>query len=111
MAAPVNYQHFKNLVGVYERAHSEKSKNTSQTAVGKVGKKMKADFPVADELEKVMSRQANEWKTLSFTKKSEMTDFWIKAIQKIKSKVANESFPTISQETTESVTINEKTKP
>ena len=47
---------------------------------------MKADFPVADELEKVMSRQANEWKTLSFTKKSEMTDFWIKAVQKIKSK-------------------------
>ena len=40
-----------------------------------------------------------------------MTDFWSKAIQKIKSKVANGSLPTISQETTESVTINDKTNP
>ena len=40
-----------------------------------------------------------------------MTDFWSKAIQKIKSKVAKGSLPTISQETTESVTINDKTNP
>ena len=30
---------------------------------------MKADFPAANELEEVVRRQANEWKTLSFTKK------------------------------------------
>ena len=41
-------------------------------------------FPAADELEKVVRRQANEWKTLSFTKKSKMTDFWSRAVQKIK---------------------------
>ena len=38
-----------------------------------------------------------------------MNDLWSKTLQKIKSKVANESLPTISQETTESVTINDKT--
>lgn len=38
-----------------------------------------------------------------------MTDFWSEAVQKIKSKVANESPPTISQEATESVTVNDKT--
>ena len=32
-------------------------------------------------------------------------------VQKIKSKVANDWLPTICQETTESVTINDKTKP
>ena len=32
-------------------AHSEKKKNTSQTAVGNVWEKMKADFLAADELE------------------------------------------------------------
>ena len=51
MADSVNYQHFKNLVEAYERAHSEKNKNTFETAVGKVWKKMKADFPAVDELE------------------------------------------------------------
>ena len=49
-----------------------------------VWKKMKADFPAVDELEKVVRRQANEWKTLSFTKKSKITDFWSRAVQKIK---------------------------
>ena len=39
-----------------------------------------------------------------------MTDFWSKTVQKIKSKVANESLETISQETTESVTLNDETK-
>ena len=49
--------------------------NNPQTVVGKVWKKMKADFPVANELEEEVRRQANEWKTLSFTKKSKMNDF------------------------------------
>ena len=40
-----------------------------------------------------------------------MIDFWSKAVQKIKSKVVNESLPTRSQEITESVTINDKTNP
>ena len=78
MTGSVNYQHFKNLVEAYERAHSEKNKNTSQTILGKVWKKMKANFPEADELEEVVKRQAKEWKTLPFTKISKMTDFWSK---------------------------------
>ena len=85
------------------------NKNASQFVVGKVWKKMRAGFPTANELEEVARRQAKEWKTLSFTKKSKITDFWSKAVQKIKSKVANESLPTMYQETTESVTINDKT--
>ena len=44
---------------------------------------MKADFFAANELEEVVRRQANEWKTLSFTKKSKMTNFWSKAVQKL----------------------------
>ena len=40
-----------------------------------------------------------------------MTDFWSKTVQKIKSNVTNESLPTVSQETTESVTINDRTNP
>ena len=68
VADPVNYQHFKNFVEAYEIAHSDKSKNNSQTAVGRVWKKMEVDFPAANELEEV-ERQANEWKILSFTKK------------------------------------------
>ena len=71
----INYQHFKILVEAYKTAHSEKNKNTSQTAVGKVWKKLKADFPAADDLEEVVRRQTSEWKTLSFTKRSKMTDF------------------------------------
>ena len=84
MADSLSYQHFKNLVEPYERAHLETNKNTSQTAVGKVWKKMKAYFPAVDKLVEVVRRQVNEWKTLSFTKKSKMTDFWSKAVQKIK---------------------------
>ena len=70
---------------------------------------MKADFPVANELEEEVRRQAKEWKTLSFTKKSKMNDFWSKAVQK--NNLTNESLPTISQETTERVSINDKTNP
>ena len=57
MADSVNYQHFKTLVGTHKRAHLE---NAAQTAVGKVWRKMKADFPAADELEEEMKSQANE---------------------------------------------------
>ena len=84
MADSVNYQHFNNLVEAYERANSEKNKNTSQTAVGEVWKKIKAHFLAADEPEEIVRRQANKWKTLSFTKRSKITDFWYKAVQKIK---------------------------
>ena len=47
---------------------------------------MQADFPATVELEEEVRREANDWKTLSFTKKSKITDFWSKAIQKKKSK-------------------------
>ena len=70
---------------------------------------MKADFPVANEQEEEVRRQAKEWKTLSFTKKSKMNDFWSKAVQK--NNLTNESLSTISQETTERVSINDKTNP
>ena len=40
MAVSVNYQDFKTLVEIYERAHPEKNKNTAQTVEGKVLKKM-----------------------------------------------------------------------
>ena len=40
-----------------------------------------------------------------------MTNFWSKAALKKKSKVTNESLSTISQEDSESVTINDKTNP
>ena len=70
-------------MGAYRRAHLE---NAAQTAVGKVWKKMKADFPAADELEEEMKSQANVWETLSFTKKSKMTDFLSKTVQRKKIK-------------------------
>ena len=40
--------------------------NNPQTVVGKVWKKMEADFPVANELEEEVRRQANEWKSSAF---------------------------------------------
>ena len=42
-----------------------------------------------------------------------MADFWSKSLQKMKSvqKVSKVSLPTISRETTESVTLNDKTNP
>ena len=51
MTDPINYQHFKTLVETYDRADPEKNENTAQTAVGKVWKKVKADFLAVDELE------------------------------------------------------------
>ena len=44
----------------YEITHPEKKNNTVETAVGKVWKKMKADFPKAYELQEEVMRQANE---------------------------------------------------
>ena len=111
MTDSAKYQYFKVLLEACERDHPEKNKNTAQTAVGKVWKNMKADFPVADEPKEEVRRQANKWKTLSFTKKYKMTDFWSKALQKKESKVEKDSFPIISQETTESMAINDKTNP
>ena len=49
-----------NLVEAYERVHSDNYKNTSQTVVGQVWKKMNVDFPTADELEEVVRRPASE---------------------------------------------------
>ena len=40
-----------------------------------------------------------------------MTDFWSKAVQKKISKMANKSLRTISYETSENMTINDKTNP
>ena len=37
---------------------------------------MKKDYPSSDKLLKEVDRKANEWKELSITKKSKMTDFW-----------------------------------
>ena len=46
----------------YERARLEKNKDTTQTAVRIVWKKMKANFLTANELGKQLRRQANEGK-------------------------------------------------
>ena len=57
------------------------------------------------------SEEANKrMENLNIWKKSKMTDFWSKAVQK-KNQVINESLLPISHETTESVTINDKTNP
>ena len=58
MADYVSYQHFKSFAEAYELAHSEKNENTSQTAVGKVWKKMKADFPVANKSLPTISQES-----------------------------------------------------
>ena len=76
MANSVNYQHFKTLLNVYEKAYPEKNKNACQNAVAEIWKNMKKDYPSFDELRKEVDRKANEWKELSITKKSRMTDFW-----------------------------------
>ena len=46
----------------YETAHIEKNKNTAQTSVIIFWKKMKANFPTANELGEELRRQANEGK-------------------------------------------------
>ena len=86
MTDSINYQYFKTLVEEkYERAHPQKNENTAQTVLGKVWKKMKADFSATDELEEEVRRQANESKILSFTKKSKMTQFSSEAVKKKRS--------------------------
>ena len=56
MTDSVNCQHFKTLMEANERAHPEKNKSNVQTVIGKVWKKMEADFPPADELEEEVRR-------------------------------------------------------
>ena len=56
MTDSVNYQHFKTLMEAYERAHPEKNNSNVQTVIGKVWKKMEADFPPVDELEEEVRR-------------------------------------------------------
>ena len=96
MANSVNYQHFKTLLNVYEKAYPEKNKNACQNAVAEIWKNMKKDYPSFDELRKEVDRKASKWKELSITKKSKMTDFWSGVRKKIKLP------PTASQESTES---------
>ena len=53
---------------------------------------MKKDFPGKDDLAKKVSRKIDAWKSLSYTKKSNMTDFWARTSQKkISSKKQKES--------------------
>ena len=75
MANSVNYQHFKTLLNACEKAYPEKSKNACQNAVAEIWKNMKKEYPSSD-VRKEIDRKANEWKKLSITKKSKMTDFW-----------------------------------
>ena len=62
---------------------------------------MKKDYPSFDELRKEVDRKANEWKELSITKKSKMTDFW-SGVRKKSTNVTIKLPPTASQESTES---------
>ena len=64
-------------------------------------KKYEKYYPSSDELRKEVNRKANEWKELSITKKSEMTDFW-SGVRKKRTNVAIKLPPTASQESTES---------
>ena len=74
---------------------------------------MKKDYPSSDELRKEVDRKANEWKELSITKKSKMTDFW-SGVRKKSTNVAIKLPSTASQESaesnlepTKSVTLND----
>ena len=44
MSNSVNYQHFKTLLNVYEKAYPEKNKNACQDDVAKIWKNMKTGF-------------------------------------------------------------------
>ena len=59
-------------MNAYEKVYPEKNKNACQNAVAEIWKNLKKD----DELRKEVDRKVNEWKELSITKKSKMTDFW-----------------------------------
>ena len=70
-------------------------------------------LPSSDEFQNEVDRKANEWKKLSITKKSKMTDFW-SGVQKKSTNVTIKLPPTASQESTEnslqpteSVTLND----
>ena len=76
MAYSVNYQHFKTLLIAYRKAYPEKNKNACENAVVKIWKNMKKYYPSPGEFRKKVGREANKWKEISITKKSEMTDFW-----------------------------------
>ena len=74
---------------------------------------MKKDYPASDEQRKEVIRKANEWKELSITKKSKMTDFW-SGLQKQSTNVTIKLRPAAGRETTEnslepteSVTLND----
>ena len=58
-------------------------------------------LPSSDEFQNEVDRKANEWKKLSITKKSKMTDFW-SGVQKKSTNVTIKLSPTASQESTES---------
>ena len=62
---------------------------------------MKKDYPSSDELRKEVDGKANEWKELSSTKKSNMTDFW-SGVRKKSTNVTIKPPSTASQESTES---------
>ena len=64
-------------------------------------KKYEKYYPSSDELRKEVDRKANEWKELSITKKSKMTDFW-SGVRMKRTNVAIKLPPTASQESTES---------
>ena len=68
MADSVNYQHFKTLFNMYEKAYPEQSKNACQNAVAEVWKNMKKGYPSFDKLRKELDPKSNEWKKLSVTK-------------------------------------------
>ena len=52
MANSFNHQHFKTLLNVYKKAYLEKNKNACQNPVAEIGKNMKKDYPLSDELRK-----------------------------------------------------------
>ena len=58
MADSFHYQHFQTLLEVYEIAHPEKNKNSSQTVVVKVLQKMKEYFSEA--VQKKKSKVTNK---------------------------------------------------
>ena len=65
MANSVNYEYFKNLLNVYEKAYPEKNKNACQNAVAEIWKNMKKGYPSSDELREKVDRKANELSELS----------------------------------------------
>ena len=88
-------------MNAYEKTYLEKNKNACQNAVAEILKNMAKDCPSSDELRKEVDGKANEWKELSSTKKSKMTDFW-SGVRKKSTNVTIKPPSTASQESTES---------